>query len=297
MRKRYGLISLLLVCFILAAAGISCGAQAPPKQEPPAFTFAVFGDNRPGSANLPQPDAFRDVLKGIRTYDPAFVVNTGDCIYGSSSLTKVQGQYKDYAATISAILTQKVYLAIGNHETQGNKDSEAFFAKEIGGLYYSFDRGDSHFIVLDSSKIGEDSKITGDQLEWLKQDLQKSRAARHKFVFVHMPLYPVDGHRGSSLDMYPKERDALHGLFVRNRITAVFVGHEHLFNVQKKNGVIYVITGGGGAFTFPSTEGEGDFHHFVLVSVNGDKVEMTLVKSAQNGKPSEVLPVSQFLKE
>jgi len=99
------------------------------------------------------------------------------------------------------------------------------------------------------------------------------------------------------MDRYAKDRDSLHSLFVRHHITAVFAGHEHLFSVQKRNGVLYVITGGGGAATYPSIEGEGDFIHFVLVTVDGDKLEMKLVKPAMEGRPQEVLPVMDFLKQ
>ena len=100
-------------------------------------------------------------------------------------------------------------------------------------------------------------------------------------------MYPVGGHLGKCLDMYPKERDTLHNLFVQNRITAVFAGHEHLFNEHVKNGVRYIITGGGGASLSPSIYGTGDFHHYVVVSVKGGKVEMKVVKPAQDGKPQE----------
>ena len=276
---------LSLAVAMLAASSMSAGNSAE------KFTFVVFGDNRPSRSSLPQPTAFKRILKEINAHNPAFTVNTGDAIYGSSKKSRTQEQYKDYTETIASLLKAKVYLAIGNHEIHGSRSNQEFFAEKLGNLYYSFNHGDSHFIVLDSEYVGEAGKITGKQLEWLKDDLEKSRNARHKFVFFHRPMYPVDGHIGSSLDKYPKERDALHNLFIRNRINTVFAGHEHLLSHGTRNGVHYVITGGGGAPLYPSLKGEGDFYHYVVVSVNGDKVDMKAIKLGMRGKPDETIPL------
>ena len=287
MSKRLCIIALLLV----AIAGIVyAAAQGLPPQP---YVFAVFGDNRPASPDLSPPDAYRTVLKKMDSFNPAFAVNTGDCVYGSWNPLTVKAQYEKYSQVTKDNLRAKVYLAIGNHEIGGNPVNQVFFAHELPGLYYSFDHGGDHFIVLDGDVIGQTNKVTGDQLEWLKEDLQKARAARHKFVFIHRPLYPVDGHMGQCLDKYPKDRDALHSLFVRNRITAVFQGHEHLFNLQTKNSVRYIITGGGGATLYPSFEGKGDFHHFVLVTVTGDKIEMKVVKPAIGVQKEDILPIEK----
>jgi len=286
MNKRLYIIGILILIAIAVAFAV---AQEQPSPSP--FTFAVFGDNRPARPDSAPPDSYRTVLKKIDSLDPAFAVNTGDCIYGSWNPLKAKEQYEQYVQVTKANLRAKVYLTLGNHEIAGNPVNQVFFGKELPGLYYSFDQGGDHFIVLDSYVIGQASKITGDQLEWLKEDLRKSRAARHKFVFLHAPLYPVDGHMGQCMDKYPKDRDALHALFVRNRVTAVFQGHEHLFSAQTKNGVKYIITGGGGAPLYPSFKGEGDFHHFVLVTVSEDKVEMKLVKPAIGTQKEETLPI------
>ena len=283
--------AVFLVCLVLALAAAAQPPVPQPAEQPAQFTFVVFGDNRPNRPNHPQPDAFKKILGEINALEPAFAVNTGDCIFGSRNGTRLEKQYSDYVETTRSLLKAKVYLAIGNHEIQDSRASQEFFEKQIGALYYSFDYGDSHFIILDSGVVGETHRITGDQLEWLKKDLEKARAARHKFVFLHEPLYPVDGHMGQCLDRYPKDRDALHSLFARNRITAVFAGHEHLFYAQVKNGVRYIITGGGGAPLYPSIYGKGDFHHYIAVSAAGDKVEMKVVKPALHGKPAEEFPI------
>lgn len=291
MNRRFFAVGLVLLVAALVVLGVA--QDQPPKQpEVSSYTFAVFGDNRPNQADSSPTDTYRTILKKIDSFNPEFAVNTGDSIYGSWNPLKAKEQYEQYVQVTKSNLRAKAYLTVGNHEIALNPLNQAFFAHELPGLYHSFDCGGDHFIMLDSDVVGQTNKITGDQLEWLKDDLQKSRAARHKFVFLHRPLYPIDGHMGQCLDKYPKDRDALHALFVRNRITTVFQGHEHLFNAQTKNGVRYVITGGGGAFLYPSIYGEGDFHHFVLVTISGEKIEMKVVKPAMDGQKEEIIPIS-----
>ena len=282
-------IALIALAILAAGSYLRC-ARA---DEPEPFVFVVMGDSRPNSPSQAQPGVYRDILKEIDALNPAFVVHTGDLIYGSADIETVRRQYKDFQEVTRLLLRARVYITIGNHEIQGKKANQEFFEKELGDLYYSFDHQGSHFIVLNSDTVGREARITGEQLEWLKQDLRKARAARHKFVFAHKPLYPVDGHMGKCLDKYPEERDALHQLFTRNRIDTVFTGHEHLFDEHTKNGVRYIITGGGGAFLYPSIYGTGDFYHYIVVSVLGDKVELKVVRPARNGRPSQVIPVGK----
>lgn len=269
MQISHRIAALILFIYVLLASVASLADSE--------FTFAVFGDNGPIRPGVAQTEVFKRILKEIDALNPAFVVSNGDSVYGSSDNARLKTQYEEYADTIKSLLKAKVYLTLGNHDILGSKANQDFFEKGLGGLYRSFDRGNSHFIILDTEVVGEENRIAGKQLEWLKQDLDKSRRAKHKFVFMHRPMYPVDGHTGQCLDAHPKERDELHAMFVRNHVTAVFAGHEHLFDQMTKDGVRYVITGGASTLLFPSFLGTGDYNHFVLVSVKGDKVEMKAV--------------------
>ncbi|HEY3297821.1 MAG TPA: hypothetical protein VGK34_04120, partial [Armatimonadota bacterium] len=244
----------------------------------PQFAFVVFGENRPELAANAQPETYKRVLKDADSCNPAFAINTGNALFGSSNNNRFLEQYKDYAITNVSNLRARVYLTLGFYDILQNKSNEDFFANEVHGLYYSFDYGNAHFTVLDSDLIGEGCRITGKQLEWLKNDLAGSSRLLHKFVFVNRPLFPVGARVGDSLDKYPKERDLLHKLFVKNHVTAVFSGCEQLFDSKTKDGVRYVITGGAGSAVYPSKAGTGDFHHYVLVLINGKTLEMRLIK-------------------
>ena len=137
--------------------------------------------------------------------------------------------------------------------------------------------------MLDSSIDDQEKKITREQFRWLQGVLANS-GQKHKFVFLHHPLYtdPDKGHHsGDSLDKYPLDRDRLETLFVKARVDAVFAGHEHFYQRKIVDGITYVITGGGGAPMYLKDE-DGGFYHFVRVVVDGDKVSAEVIDV--NGK-------------
>jgi hypothetical protein len=173
------------------------------------------------------------------------------------------------------------FLTVGNHDANDLR-SEKIYKEQVDlpghELYYSFHAGNSLFIVLDTHLVGQEKRITGEQYQWLESVLRGSEQ-RHRFVFLHHPLYPDEEkgrHFGGSLDRYPDERNRLQALFVRHKVTAVFAGHDHLYLRRTVDGVRHVITGGGGAPLYASDK-DGGFHHYVLMTVDGDRVSGEVV--------------------
>jgi predicted phosphodiesterase len=263
------LIALLVVCF---AAGASfAGTDRTSTQKigtlrsiHGSFTFAVIGDTRSGG------DDYSDLVKRAMTYGPDFMVNTGDMV---GSPTEVS--WADFRK-LSEPVTAPYFLTVGNHDVN-DLLSEKLYKDEVdlpgNELYYSFTAGDSLFVFLDSNIPGRERKITGEQYRWLEEVLSTS-LKKHKFVFVHHPLYPdrrKGHHYGGSLDKYPDERDRLNALLVKCKTDIVFVGHEHLYSKKLAGGVMHIITGGGGAGLYTSDD-KGGFYHFILVTVDGKKV-------------------------
>src|SRR3990172_10613368 len=137
-------------------------------------------------------------------HNPDFVVNTGDMV-----MSQDKRLWDDFWK-LSKTITVPYFLAVGNHEVFDKKSGELYKEQvDLPGneLYYSFTAGDSLFIFLDSNIPDQDRKIMGEQYKWLEGELSTS-TQRHKFVFVHHPLYPEKGtsHYGRSLDKHPKER-------------------------------------------------------------------------------------------
>jgi len=242
--------------------------------------FAVFGDNR-GDADGRQPDVFGRLVRQMAGLNIDFVIGTGDYIYGASSQDTLRAQWEAFFQAMAPLQSRKrIYFvpAPGNHEIHGG-DGEALFLEYFRRVYFSFDRGGSHFVVLNTEVPGDESRIAGRQLEWLKGDLAAAVKADHIFVALHRPLYPVGSHKGDSLDKYPAERDALHRLFVHSRVTCVFEGHEHFYHRDVRDGVTYLITGGGGAPLYAQPK-QGGFHHFLSVKANrlGYNIEVVRVQ-------------------
>ncbi len=229
-----------------------------------SFTFAVIGDNRSDGKE------YEALIHRMMGYNPAFVINTGDMI-GATNKTQWAKFWEE-----SKPVTVPYFLTAGNHDAY-DAESEKLYRDETAlpgeKLYYSFHAGDSLFVILDSTVPGRDRRITDGQYRWLEQALSPSYY-RHKFVFVHHPLYPEEGrgeHFGESLDMFPKERDRIERLFEKEKVTIVFTGHEHLYLRKMVDGVLHIITGGGGAALY-ADESKGGFHHFLLVTVDRDGV-------------------------
>jgi acid phosphatase type 7 len=241
------------------------------------FSFVVIGDNRSGD------DIYRKLVSMIMEHKPDFVVNTGDMI-------TTPGSRKDWAKfwEMSKPITVAYFLTVGNHDAYSKVPlSERKYKEEVdlpgNELYYSFVAGNSLFIVLDSCLDDQEKKITGEQLMWLEEVLSASRQ-KHKFVFLHHPLYTDLGkghHAHDSIDKYPESRDRLEALFAKFKVDAVFSGHEHYYERRIVDGFPHIITGGGGAPMYDKEE-YGGFNHFVQVTVDGDRVSAEVVDI--NGK-------------
>jgi 3',5'-cyclic AMP phosphodiesterase CpdA len=245
------------------------------------FSFVVFGDNRAGD---PTCDAvYQEVLAAALERKPAFIVNTGDQIDKPGNIE----HWKRFWY-LSKNMSVPYFLTVGNHDAHVEvAGSEETYKAQVdlpgNELYYSFVAGNSLFVVLDSYIKGEDKRITGEQFKWLERVLAAS-TQKHTFVFVHHPLYPEKGkgkHHGNSLDRYKEDRDRLQALFVKHQVTAVFMGHEHLYLRKTVDGIPHIIAGGGGAPLYAKDE-DGGFHHFVSVTVDGEKVSGEVVDV--NGK-------------
>lgn len=226
------------------------------------FTFAVLGDNRSGDR------VYAKVVHQMMLRKPLFAVNTGDVIPHPGN----RDQWAHFWETSKEVAVP-YFLAVGNHDVD-DAESQAVWRDEVdlpgNETSYHFVVGRSLFVVLDSCEPGADRKIAGRQLARLSRTLDPARF-EHQFVFLHHPVFLWKGanHEGESLDRYPDDRDRLHQLFVRKRVDAVFVGHEHAYHRMERDGVAYIVTGGAGAPLY----GRDNFNHFVLVRVEGPHVE------------------------
>jgi 3',5'-cyclic AMP phosphodiesterase CpdA len=267
---------LLFLCFLVVLSAAWLPAKSATDGR---FTFVVMGDNRPNKAGSPQPKMFRRIVEEVNRLNPKFVIHTGDCILGSGKPEVVEEQWKEYLS-VSDMLHRPVYHAVGNHEIDDSRANEELFRRLLHkpNLYYSFTYRDCYFAALDSEVVGETARVSGAQYEWLKNDLEASRDKAHKFLFIHRPLFPVDGHLGRCLDKHPNDRAKLMKLMKTYKVDCIFSGHEHLYNKSVVGGVKEYITGGAGAPLYPSLLGRGMYNHYLLVTVDGDYVDVKVIR-------------------
>jgi predicted phosphohydrolase len=98
-----------------------------------------------------------------------------------------------------------------------------------GDLFYGFDYKNAHFTVLDTDQADALRSVSGEQLEWLRRDLRKTRRMAHRIVFYHRPIASL------------KNSGALHALFLEHKVTAVIYGHLHHYH-HVKDGIPYIMT-------------------------------------------------------
>lgn len=256
--------------------------------------FVVFGDSQGYLGYLwPVSPHFDDMLRLVNEIEVPMAFHTGDFYSGESILAmNISSQAERFLEDIDE-LEIPMYPVMGNHDVMGDgweTTKEMVFHGE--NTFYSFDNGDSHFIVLDAFEPGYEYRILGKQLAWLVNDLQTTTEP-HIFVFVHAPLYPTVSHIGSSLDMYPEERDQLFDILVQNGVDVVFAGHEHCYAALEYNGLVQITSSGAGcqlrspdSLEVMLTDTGYDIDeidrwkavrtmHYVCVSTDGDTIEIT----------------------
>jgi 3',5'-cyclic-AMP phosphodiesterase len=141
---------------------------------------------------------------------PSFIINTGDSIM--DALDETKEHTKQQWAVFTSILQKEnslpIHHAIGNHDVWGwfikqNKpDNDTLYgkqwAKEILQLperFYSFEKGNWTFIVLDSIQLnpagGYIAYIDEIQMSWLKKTLDETSKERFICVASHIPILSI----------------------------------------------------------------------------------------------------------
>ncbi len=268
-------------------------ATAPPPGKDVPFSFAVVGDSRGGM------EPHRRVVDRILQDVPEFILGTGDMVDEGYR----QDQWQQFFDIEDPLLRTVVYFpALGNHDRQGRgrtaDNYRAYFSvPENGGdteRYYAFTYAASRFLVLDSNAY---SFALTDQTAWIERELVAARqdpAIHHVFVVMHHPPFSISLHGGST-DL----RERWTPLFEAYAVSAVFSGHDHVYERAEHNGIRYFVSGGGGAPLYPrrsksspiDLEAVKKFEralHFLRVGVAGARIEVTAVRADGTTIESEV---------
>ncbi|TFG33244.1 metallophosphoesterase family protein [Candidatus Thorarchaeota archaeon] len=255
---------------------------APPDGE--EFKMIVIGDNRPASISYIQPDEFKQLAQMIIDEAPHIVIMSGDYVLdvsaddsynlaGWAAFTNISDSIGHYAP---------IYGALGNHDTGAKTGTlrlqyyfDAFEHYNEPSTYFSFDYAGTHFAIIDTEIQHYEGRITGDQYTWLVNDLESSDCSI-KYVVGHRPMYPLS-HIGDSIDSNPTERARLQQLFEDQNVTAYICGHDHLFDRLTVNGLVHLISGGGGAPPYDTFWGDA-YYHYMRINSSYSHVNMSTIK-------------------
>jgi len=227
--------------------------------------FVVIGDTASNDNAT-----FKGFLREIGELDPppAFIVHLGDRV--ASPVIKSFGAYLRAVADAPC----PILHIDGNHDVreEGERIDRAFF----GDRDFYFDLDDKRFVFMGDARPYGLHGFSRGQLDWLEGVLAAPAPAR-KFFFAHVPpsapFKKIDpGVAALFAPALENEKEFL-DILSRHHVVMAAFGHQHVHASLVYNGVLLVITGGGGQrnFLYPDVK-EPLFtkkRHYTLVDIPG----------------------------
>ena len=252
-----------------------------------AVKLVVYGDMRftdPAESIASKVGPRRALVKAIASESPAAIFLTGDVPWHGGVADDYQVYQSETAAWQAGSIP--VYPALGNHEFAKCAVQECLenwwhaFPQLTGVRWYSVQVGSAlRAIALDT----DESLLPGSaQRSWLEKQLS-SFAAQEKFVMLflhHPPLADMESGDLASHNPRKNELELADYLSViakknPNVHLLVVAGHIHNYERLEKDGVLYLVSGGGGAKPYLVTRSAED-HFSAKNPVNFHYLRMTL---------------------
>lgn len=200
--------------------------------------FVAIGD--PQVRNEAELNKLKPILDYLKTdieaghLNPVHLMIPGDVVFDTPNMHTLS---KTYYTSVG----QPVYYAIGNHDHIQNKTQPASdsydkkasetYISHYGPTYYSFNRGQAHYIVLDNIfyRGGPDTeystKITQEQLDWVKKDLSYVSKDKILIIMGHSPS------KSRALSVYGNY-SSLFALCAGYKDVHIISGHTHYNSVM-----------------------------------------------------------------
>ncbi len=262
MRRTFA-ASVVAVCLVACLCSAATGDNAEPR-----FRFAILSDRTGGHT----PGIFPQVIEEINLLNPDFVVAVGDYIEGyGEDYERSEAEWDSLMVLIGA-LEAPLYMTAGNHDIWDDESEVMYRARTGFDPYYSFDYENTHFVVLDNSRVDAAADFPEEQRDWLVADLARHSEAENIFVFAHRPLW--------SQTLVLGEPDALHDIFLEYGVDAVFNGHLHHYFTTEFDGIDYTVMGSSGGGMYRSAEQpvtRGEFFQFGWVTVTSPGYELAVI--------------------
>lgn len=170
------------------------------------------------------PSMWIDFVKGaVEKRSPDFIIHTGD-------ICRRKGLELHKRAMCSENMGLPVRYTLGNHDYVDDKYGEYTFERLYGPLWYSFDVGCVHFVVIPITN-GETKGVylPEDNVRWLKNDLSMMDESKRLVILSH-------DHNDSFENECVYKRGEIAVELKNHRILANVFGHSHLNYLREIDG-------------------------------------------------------------
>lgn len=289
---RTTVVSVLLIIYILTGC-----TQKSLQEEQTDFQFAFLTDihlqNKKNAV-----EGFKQAIDTINIINPDFVITGGDLIMDALGQTygRADSLYNLYAE-VTNDFKMPLYNTLGNHEIYGiykksgakkthPEYGEKMFEKRLGKSYYAFEHKGWKFMIInsveDTKRNGYIGLIDEEQIEWIKEELQKTDSSTPIVISTHIPfitvfnqIYSGSTVPNSSSSVVSNSKEVI-DLFKDHDLKLVLQGHLHTVEEINVDG-IHFITGGAVSARWWSGANKGFEEGFVLISVKGDDFDWKYV--------------------
>ncbi len=238
-----------------------------------------------------------------------FIMNGGDIIMDAldADKAKTQTQWDLMKSVLKKENSLPLYHTIGNHDVWGwfikenRPEADRLYGKvwavemlEMKNRYYSFNKGNWHFIVLDSTQLnpagGYIGKLDTAQLEWLQQDLKDTPKDSFICIVSHIPILSIcsglyfekteaNGDLMIKRNLMHTDFMALKKLFLQYpNIKTCISGHIHLQDELTYLGIHYYCNGAVCGNWWNGAFQEFDPAYAVMELYDDGSVKRTMVK-------------------
>lgn len=258
----FRLAGVLIAAVALVAGGLWAGRAG--SQD---FRFVILGDRTGGA----QPGVFEEALREGQAAHPDFLLTVGDAIEGGED-AQTEGEWKALLPTVQRQTRAiPVFFTPGNHDVWSERSARLFERFTKRPLHYSFDYGQAHFTVLDTSRA---EQLSSDELSYLERDLASRKAQPLKFVVTHRPSWILQALLGDRKSLYQQLANKYH-------VQYFIAGHIHQMLYFHVGEVHYLsMPSAGGHLRGDKRYESGWFFATTLVQIHGTSVSFSIQELA-----------------
>ena len=213
------------------------------QKETKPVTFAVVSDLHQDIAHDAE-ERLGTFLRAANDNQVDFIIELGDFCMPKEENKPFLKRWQDYAG--------EKYMLLGNHDMDNCSKEEVMQFIGMNNRYYSFDKGDFHFVILDPNNIYDGEKyipyengnyfgygekvsyVDPEQVEWLKKDLQATD--KRCIIFSHQSFECSSQNREDIRKIFEDEN--LRAGY--KKVAVAFSGHDHTNYMKEINSIAYI---------------------------------------------------------